>query len=83
TGEVDLGQLATKHLGIGVGSRSLEDLTRSATLQGQCSYEQLGAGSICRSSPLCGSGCVCFGSALLFHHETRGSSIDVFLSGGA
>ena len=33
TGEVDLGQLATKHLGIGVGSRSLEDLC--ATLLGQ------------------------------------------------
>ena len=41
--------------------------------------------SLCdrRAGPLCGSGCVCFGSALLFHHETRGSSIDVFLSGGA
>ena len=41
--------------------------------------------SLCdrRAGPLCGSGCVCFGSALLFHHETRGSSIDVFSSGGA
>ena len=33
TGKVDLGQLATKHLGIGVGSRSSEDLW--ATLLGQ------------------------------------------------
>ena len=33
TGKVDLGQLATKHLGVGVGSRSLEDLC--ATLLGQ------------------------------------------------
>ena len=33
TRKVDLGQLATKHLGIGVGSRSLEDLC--AKLLGQ------------------------------------------------
>ena len=31
-----------------------------------------------REGPLCGSGCVRFGYALLFHHETRGSGIDVF-----
>ena len=41
--------------------------------------------SLCdrRAGPLCGSGWICFGSALLFHHETRGPSIDVFSSGGA
>lgn len=33
TGKRDLGQLATKHLGVGVGSRSLEDLC--AALLGQ------------------------------------------------
>ena len=50
TGEVDLGQLATKQLGNWCGvafvGRFVYNITRSAALQGQCSYEQLGAGSI-------------------------------------
>ena len=49
TGEVDLGQLATKlgnWCGVPFVGRFVCNTTRSATLQGQCSYEQLGAGSI-------------------------------------
>lgn len=57
-GIVDLGQLATKHLGIAVGSRSLGGLSEtlpSTTFQGQQHSDwELGEGSDARTGVYCG-----------------------------